>query len=127
MKAGTLKIPNKLLSCLKAGTLKFHYKLLSWLNAGTLKTDNCLSWPKAGSLKTDKLLFWLKAGSFKTGNLLSWLFISCTLLMLASVIRMWSHWREICASLGFYHAGGALAAVTGAALIVAWWLNTGNK
>ncbi|MFZ0494802.1 MAG: hypothetical protein WBE80_10880 [Methylocella sp.] len=66
-----------------------------------------------------------KAGTLK--NRLSWLFMSCTLLMFASVIRMWSHWFEISASLGFYRAAGALAAVTGAALIVSWWLNTGNE
>jgi hypothetical protein len=60
-------------------------------------------------------------------NRLSWLFISCTLPMCASVIRMWSRWFEISASLGFYRAAGALAAVTGAALIVSWWLNTGNE
>ena len=66
-----------------------------------------------------------KAGTLKThDNLVSWLFISCTLLMLASVIRMWSHWFEISAVLRFYRAAGALAAVTGAALIVSWWLNT---
>jgi hypothetical protein len=40
---------------------------------------------------------------------------------------MWSRWFEISASLGFYRAAGALAAVTGAALIVSWWLNTGNE
>jgi cytochrome b subunit of formate dehydrogenase len=57
----------------------------------------------------------VKAGIFKTHNkLVSWLFILCTLLMLASVIRMWSHWFEISASLGFYRAAGVLAAVTGA-------------
>jgi hypothetical protein len=66
-----------------------------------------------------------KAGTFK--NRLSLLFISCTLPMFASVIRMWSHWFEISASLGFYRAAGAPAAVTGAALIVSWWLNTGNE
>jgi cytochrome b subunit of formate dehydrogenase len=70
----------------------------------------------------------VKAGTFKTHNkLVSWLFIFCTLLMLASVIRMWSHWFEISASLGFYRAAGVLAAVTGAALIVSWWVNTGNE
>jgi cytochrome b subunit of formate dehydrogenase len=68
-----------------------------------------------------------KAGSFRTRNkLVSWLFIFCTLLTLASVIRMWSHWFEISASLSFYRAAGVLAAVTGAALIVSWWVNTGN-
>jgi hypothetical protein len=73
-----------------------------------------------------------KGGSFLGvlgfhNKLVSWLFISCTLFMLASVIRMWSHWFEISASLGFYPAAGALAAVTGGALIVSWWLNTGNE
>jgi hypothetical protein len=61
------------------------------------------------------------------GKLVPWLFISWTLLLLASVIRMWDHWFDILAKLGFYRAAGALAAVTGAALIVSWWLNTGNK
>jgi hypothetical protein len=70
----------------------------------------------------------VKAGTLKTqNNLVSWVFISCTLLMLSSVIRMWSHWFEISASLGFYPAAGALVAVTGAALILSWWLNTGNE
>jgi hypothetical protein len=69
----------------------------------------------------------VKTGSLNTHNVLSWLFISCTLLMLMSVIRMWSHWLEISASLGFYPAAGALAAVTGAALNLSWWLNTGNE
>ena len=70
----------------------------------------------------------VKAGTRKThDNLLSWLFISCTLLMLVSVIRMWSHWLEISASLGFYPAAGAIAAVTGAALNLSWWLDTGNE
>ncbi|HEY8032242.1 MAG TPA: hypothetical protein VIF02_07670 [Methylocella sp.] len=46
--------------------------------------------------------------------------------MLASVIRMWNHWFEISASLGFYKAASVLATVTGAALILAWWLNTDN-
>jgi hypothetical protein len=69
----------------------------------------------------------VKAGTFKTHNsLASWLFIFCTLSMLASVIRMWSHWFEISASLGFYRAAGVLAAVTGAALIVSWWVNTSH-
>jgi hypothetical protein len=57
-----------------------------------------------------------KAGTLK--NLSFWLIISCTLLMFASVIRMWSHWFEISALLGFYQAAGALTAVTGAAVIV---------
>lgn len=67
----------------------------------------------------------VKAGTIE--NPLSWLFISGTLLLLASVIRMWIHWPEISAVLGFYRAAGALTAVTGAALIVSCWLNTGNE
>ena len=67
----------------------------------------------------------VKVGTLKEP--LYWLFILCTLLMFASVIRMWSHWFEICASLGFYRAAGTLVAVTGAAFIVSWWLNTGNE
>jgi hypothetical protein len=58
--------------------------------------------------------------------LTSWLFIFCTLLMLDSVVRMWSHWPEISASFGSSRATGLLAAITGAALVVSWWLNTGN-
>jgi hypothetical protein len=70
----------------------------------------------------------VKTATFKTHNsLVSWLFIFCTLLMLASVIRMWRHWFEISASLGFYRAAGVLVAVTGAALIVSWWVNTDNE
>ena len=69
----------------------------------------------------------VKAGTLKTqNNLVSWVFISCTLLMLSSVIRMWSHWFEISASLGFYLAAGAPVAVTGAALIVSWWPEHGQ-
>lgn len=55
-----------------------------------------------------------------------WLFISCTLLMLNSVVRMWSHWFEISASFGASRAAGLLGAITGAALVISWWLNTGN-
>jgi hypothetical protein len=70
----------------------------------------------------------VKAGTLKTHiNLVPWLFIFCTLLMLASVIRMWSRWFEISSLLGFYRAAGVLAAVTGAALTVSWWVNTGNE
>ncbi|MGH6811668.1 MAG: hypothetical protein ACREDM_04770 [Methylocella sp.] len=98
-------------SAVKTGSLKIHDNLLSWFKAGSLKTHNLLSWFKARSLRTPN-------------DLLSWLFITGTLLMLASVIRMWSHWFEICASLGFHRAAGVLGAVTGAALIVSWWLNT---
>jgi hypothetical protein len=54
-------------------------------------------------------------------------FIFGTLLMFASVIRARSHWSEISASLGFDRAAGALAAVTAAALVLSWWLNTGNE
>jgi hypothetical protein len=45
--------------------------------------------------------------------------------MAAGVVRMWSHWIEISASLGFYPAACATAATTGAALIVSLWVNTG--
>ena len=70
----------------------------------------------------------VNAGTLKShSNLVAWLFIFCTLLMLASVIRMWSHWFDISATLGFYQAAGILAAVTSAALIVSWWVNTGNE
>src|SRR5450631_1478172 len=70
----------------------------------------------------------VKAGPLKTHNkLVSWLFIFCTILMLSSVIRMWGHWFEISTQLGFYRAAGVLTAVTGAALIVSWWVNTGNE
>jgi len=70
----------------------------------------------------------IRAETLKTHNkLASWLFMLCTLLMLASVIRMWSHWFEISASLGFSRAAGLLAVITGAALIVSWWVNTGNE
>jgi hypothetical protein len=59
-------------------------------------------------------------------TLASWVFAFCTLLMLASVVHMWSHWFEIMASLGLDRAAGMLAPITGAALVVAWWVNTGN-
>jgi len=59
-------------------------------------------------------------------KLVRWLFSFWTLLLLASIIRMWGHWFDILAKLGLHRAAGALAAVTGAALIVSWWLNTGN-
>jgi hypothetical protein len=69
-----------------------------------------------------------KAATLKThhGTLASWVFAFCTLLMLASVVRMWSHWFQISASLGFYRATLTLVAITGAALVVSWWVNTGN-
>jgi hypothetical protein len=60
-------------------------------------------------------------------KLASWVFAFCTLLTLASVVHMWSHCFEIAATLGFYRAAGVLAAVTGAALVVSWWVNTGNE
>ncbi len=63
----------------------------------------------------------------KHNDATSWLFVSSTFLMLMSLIPMWNHWTEIAASLGFYAAACAVAAVTGAALIVSWWLNTGNE
>jgi hypothetical protein len=60
-------------------------------------------------------------------ELMSLILICCTLVLLTSVMRMWIHWFEISAKLGSYRAAGTLAAVTGAALIVSWWLNTGNE
>lgn len=60
-------------------------------------------------------------------DLMSLTFMSCTLLMLASVMHMWSHWSEISALFGPSRAAGTLAAVTGAACVVSWWLNTGNE
>ena len=69
-----------------------------------------------------------KVDTLKTdSDVQSWLFISCTFLMLASLIPMWSHWDELSVSLGFYPAACALAAVTGVALIVALWVNTENE
>ena len=68
-----------------------------------------------------------KAETSKThSTLASWFFISCTFLLLTSLISMWSHWFEICASFGFYQAAGALLSITGAALIISWWVNTDN-
>jgi len=50
----------------------------------------------------------VKAPTLKTHDkLASWVFIFCTLLMLASVVHMWSHWLEIWAVLGFDRAAGA--------------------
>ncbi len=44
-----------------------------------------------------------KVDTLKTNSdVESWLFISCTFLMLASLIPMWSHWDELFVSLGFY-------------------------
>jgi hypothetical protein len=69
----------------------------------------------------------VKAATAKIQHeLIPWIFIYCTLLMLSSVIHMWSHWFEISAVLGFLRAACTAAAVTGAAIIVSWWLNTGN-
>jgi len=69
-----------------------------------------------------------KVDTLKTNSdVESWLFISCTFLMLASLIPMWSHWDELSVSLGFYPTACALAAVTGGALIVALWVNTENE
>jgi hypothetical protein len=69
-----------------------------------------------------------KAATLKTHHdtLASWVFAICTLLMLASVVHMWSHWFEIMASFGPDRAAGMLAVITGAALVVSWWVNTGN-
>ena len=55
-----------------------------------------------------------------------WVFIFCTLLMLLSIVRMWSHWFEIAAVLGFDRAASVLTVITGAAIVVSWWVNTGN-
>ena len=57
-------------------------------------------------------------------DIASWLFISCAFLMLASLPPMWSHWDELAVSLGVFPATCALTVVTGAALIVALWVNT---
>src|ERR1700758_5592310 len=53
-----------------------------------------------------------KAATLETPHdtLASWVFAFCTLLMLASVVHMWSHWFEIMASLGPDRAAGMLAA-----------------
>ena len=69
-----------------------------------------------------------QAATLKTHRytLASWVFAFCTLLMLPSVVHMWSHWFEIMASLGLYRAASMLAAITGAALVVSWWVNIGN-
>jgi hypothetical protein len=68
------------------------------------------------------------AATLKTHHdtLASWVFAFCTLLMLASVVDMWSHWFEVMASFGLYRAAGMLAPITGAALVVSWWVNTEN-
>jgi hypothetical protein len=58
---------------------------------------------------------------------ISLLFAFCTLAMLSSTVRMWIHWTEISAVLGAFRAASTLTAVTGAAVIVSWWLNTGNE
>ena len=69
----------------------------------------------------------VKANTLKTqGDAVSWLFISCTLFMAAGVVHMWNDGIEISASLGFYPAVCAIAATTGAALIVSLSVNTGN-
>jgi len=92
-----------------------------------VKDGNLLTLAKARTLKSGNLLTWAKARFLKTANRLTLVFISGTLLVFASVIRMGSHWLEISASLGFHKAAGVLAAVTGAALFLAWWLNTDNQ
>ncbi len=58
---------------------------------------------------------------------MSFLFLFCTVVMLGSVVRMWAHGAEICDVLGASRGLGILGAVTGAALIVSWWVNTGNE
>jgi hypothetical protein len=69
-----------------------------------------------------------KAATLKTrpDTLASWVFAFCTLLMLASVVDMWSHWFEVMDSFGLYRAAGMLGSITGAALVVSWLVNTGN-
>jgi hypothetical protein len=51
-----------------------------------------------------------KAITLKTHHdtLASWVFAFCTLLMLASVVHMWSYWFEVMASFGLYRAAGML-------------------
>src|SRR5262245_42413145 len=72
----------------------------------------------AMALRNPRTAAKVKAGILKLRDkLVSWTFIFCTLLMLASVVRMWSHWFEIAAMLGFDRASGVLSAVTGAALV----------
>ncbi|GEM_PF-1022309 len=69
----------------------------------------------------------VKAATLKIQhNFAALAFLVCTLLMLASVIRMWSHWFEISAIFGFYKTSVIVSAITGAALIVSWWVNTDN-
>ncbi|MGQ0444033.1 MAG: hypothetical protein ACT4O2_02630 [Beijerinckiaceae bacterium] len=98
------------------------------VKAGTIKMGgNFLTLVKATTFKEGNILTWLKVRVLKAANPLTLLFISGTLLMLASVIRMWSHWPEISASLGFHQAAGVLTVVTTAAFILAWWLNTDNR
>lgn len=66
-----------------------------------------------------------KSATLKTRDrLAAWLFLISTLLMLSSVFHMWSHWLEIAADLGSGRAACILSAVTGAALVLAWWVNT---
>ena len=70
----------------------------------------------------------LKTRIFKShNNLASWLFAFCTLVMLASVIRMWRHWFDISSVLGFDRTVVILTAVSASALIVSWWVNTANE
>ena len=57
---------------------------------------------------------------------ISWPFLLCTLLMLSDIASLWSHWAELADSLGIYPAAGAIGSVTGAAMILSWWLNTDN-
>jgi hypothetical protein len=70
----------------------------------------------------------VKAGTLKNRDKrASWPFAFCTLLLIASVIRMCSQSFEIAAALGLYRAAGVLAGITGAALVVSHWVNTGNE
>jgi TRAP-type C4-dicarboxylate transport system permease small subunit len=68
----------------------------------------------------------IKAATQTQDRLVSCVFTFCTLLLLASVIRMWSNWFEISAVIGFDRAASVLPLITGAALVVSWWINTGN-
>jgi hypothetical protein len=78
--------------------------------------------PRIGARSTAKVAA-LKTSSSR----ISWLFISYTVLTVASLVPMWSHWTELSDLLGFYRAAGALMSVTGAGVFFAWWLTTGNS
>ena len=59
-------------------------------------------------------------------KLLTCPFIFCTLWMLASVIRMCSHWSEIAAAFGVDRAAGVPAGLSGTTLVISRWVDTGN-